>query len=215
MRKITFSTAEIYHVFNRGVDKRLIFQEPADTTRFLQSIKEFNTLEPIGSLFEISFEKKKIKKATKPLVHIIAYCLNQNHYHLLMKQVTYSGISNFMNRLNGGYSRYSNTKDQMDSSIFQGRFKAIQVDNNNYLLHLSVYINLNNKVHQLGDRVAKLVRSSMGEYENYKPDNICKKDIVLKQFKNSKDYVQFCKETIGDIVEKRKEDKEFEKLMID
>jgi len=52
MRKTSFAEGEFYHVYNRGVDKRDIFSEQYDLSRFLQSMREFNTLEPIGSIYE-------------------------------------------------------------------------------------------------------------------------------------------------------------------
>ena len=58
MRKVQFVTEEYYHIFNRGTDKRNIFGDKYDYGRFLQSMEEFNTTEPIGSIFENSFRKR-------------------------------------------------------------------------------------------------------------------------------------------------------------
>lgn len=52
MRKTKFVEGEFYHIFNRGVDKRIIFQDNDDINRFFQSMKEFNVLDPIGSIYE-------------------------------------------------------------------------------------------------------------------------------------------------------------------
>ena len=60
MRKVPFVLGEFYHVYNRGVDKRNIFQDENDLGRFFQSILEFNTEKPIGSIFENSFRKEKL-----------------------------------------------------------------------------------------------------------------------------------------------------------
>jgi len=89
MRKIKFANGEFYHVFNRGVDKRKIFGSKFDVDRFLQSMDEFNTVNPIGSLYENSFLSPEIKtkRKSKRLVNFIAYCLNPNHYHLILGQL--------------------------------------------------------------------------------------------------------------------------------
>jgi len=82
MRKIKFIEEEFYHIFNKGVDKRIIFQDHDDINRFFQSMKEFNVLEPIGSIYENSFNKKlgnPVTKSKQKLVNFICYCLNPNH----------------------------------------------------------------------------------------------------------------------------------------
>ena len=56
-RKVNFANGEIYHIYNRGVDKRDIFSDFFDVERFFQSMNEFNAYEPIGSIFENTFNK--------------------------------------------------------------------------------------------------------------------------------------------------------------
>ncbi len=62
MRKIKFVNDQYYHIYNRGVDKRTIFECQEDLDRFFQSMSEFNVLEPIGSIYENSFLKKRKEK---------------------------------------------------------------------------------------------------------------------------------------------------------
>src|SRR3989344_8588607 len=97
MRKTQFAEGEYYHIYNRGVDKRSIFNNREDVERFLQCMREFNVIEPIGSLYENSFKHNQLggsasklrdEEANEPLVQFIAYCLNPNHYHFLLKQIT-------------------------------------------------------------------------------------------------------------------------------
>jgi hypothetical protein len=109
MRKTELETGEYYHIYNRGVDKRIIFLDEADIRRFYQSVEEFNTLEPIGSIYEHSFVKRlgseaskskasKSKPAATTLVSVIAHCANPNHFHLLLRQEAEKGIEKFMRR---------------------------------------------------------------------------------------------------------------------
>src|SRR3989338_5745511 len=193
MKKPKLVNGEFYHIYNRVVDKRNVFIDDYDLERFFQGIDEFNTVNPIGSLYESSFldQSVRAKRKNKSLIKFIAYCLNPNHYHFILQQITDGGITEFMKRLNGGYTWYFNNKYKRSGALFQGRFKAVHVDTNKYLLHLSIYVNLNNLVHNLplGGSTAKLSKSSWEEYgEGIKQFNFCSKDIILKQFKNRREY---------------------------
>lgn len=212
MRKIKFANGEYYHIFNRGVDKREIFLNHSDINRFFQSMKEFNSIEPIGSIFENSFRKNSLgglaAKSDK-LVNFICYCLNPNHYHFILEQLSDNGIEKFMHRL-GGYTWFFNKKYKRSGSLFQGTFKAVHIESNTQLLHTSVYVNLNDRVHQLGGLAAKLSKSSWGEYEeNLK--SFCENSIVLSQFSNAKEYENFAESSLIDILEK----KDMEKLLLE
>lgn len=210
-RKIKFVNNHFYHIFNRGVDKREIFSTPDDLARFLQGIDEFNVIRPIGSIFQNSFNplRSSTPKEGK-LVNFICYCFNPNHYHFLLEQIADNGIEKFMQRLGTGYTNFFNNKNKRSGSLFQGRYKSILVDSNEYLLHLSSYINLNDKVHQLGSSTSK---SSWGEYVqgSYDDFNFCEKDIILGQFDNKEEYKNFAEKSLENIRER----KEMEKLLLE
>ena len=232
MRRAKFVNEEYYHIYNRGVDKRTIFECKEDLDRFFQSIDEFNVIKPIGSIYENSLIKiKKNKEAKKfgsstpkfyiytekkkdELVEFVCYCLNPNHYHFLLQQLVDKGVEKFMHKLGTGYSNYFNKKYKRSGSLFQGKFKAIHVDSNEYLLHLSVYVNLNYRVHNLekfGSPASKLFKSSWGEYIGENKENFCKKDIILDQFGSVLDYKKFAKNSLEHI----KEIKDIEKFLLE
>ena len=76
------ANGEYYHIYNRGTDKRSIFTEKVDQTRFLKSIIAFNTIKPVGSLYHADRLRDTLfDRASKSekLVEVIAYCLNMNH----------------------------------------------------------------------------------------------------------------------------------------
>lgn len=194
MRNIKLSENEFYHIYNRGVDKRILFMNKRDFDRFVESMRTFNTLESVGNL-----DRNKKNKEREKLVDFVAYCVNQNHFHFILTPLTKGGIEKFMHKLCMGYSKYFNAKHKRSGALFQGKFKAIHIDTDKYLLHLSAYVNLNNNIHQQkGDS-----RSSWDEYLKETPDSFCKKDIILGNFKNSKEYEKFAKETMREIIEKR------------
>ena len=213
MARIQFENNEFYHVYNRGVDKRLTFSDKNDYDRMLKSIEHFNSIEPIGSLYELSFGGETAK-LRKKLVNIIAYCFNPNHYHMILEQKTSGGISEFMKRLGGGYTWYFNNKHKRSGSLFQGVFKAKHISSNEYLLHASAYINLNFKVHKLplGGETAKF-RSSWDEYIH--KSKLCDTDIIMNQFKNTKEYVKFAEDSLQDILEHKNMAKELENILLE
>ena len=239
MRKITFVNEEYYHIYNRGVDKRTIFERQEDLERFFESMEEFNTIEPIGSIYENSLarirdikQKKKFGSSApklskkKELVEFICYNLLPNHYHFILKQVAGEGIAKFMHKLGTGYTNYFNEKYKRSGSLCQGKYQAIHIGSDRYLLHLSVYINLNHKVHNLekfgssapklfspqtftapkfGSSAPKLLKSSWDEYVNESKNKkgFCEKDIILDQFGSVKDYKEFAEDSLKRIRENK------------
>jgi len=213
MRKTPFQTNNYYHIFNRGVDKRTVFQKHKDLSRFFQSMIEFNTIKPIGSMLELSVRRKSplvgnlVSKTPEELVDIVCYCLNPNHYHFILRQKTDKGIERFMHRLGLGYSKYFNEKYKRSGSLFEGTFKALHIDSDAYLLYASAYVNLNNRVHRIqGD----LWQSSWKEYMNAQENaGCCKKEVILNQFSGPRSYREFAENALKTMRQR----KELEKLL--
>jgi putative transposase len=223
MRKIEFVTSEFYHIYNRGVEGRDIFLDEQDYKRFVTSMREFNQIEPIGSLYENSQAIKHnlrgvpdAKGTDNQLIHIIAYCLNPNHLHFILEQIADDGISKFMGKLCGGYAWYFNNRYRRKGVLFQGRFKAKHIDTNEYLLHVSAYVNLNNRVHQLGVPDAKSF-SSWDEYLKEDDKNItriCERDIVLSQFRDKNDYELFAESSLGSMLDHKEQQRDDLKALL-
>jgi len=207
MRKHTFEVSEYYHIYNRGNDKRNIFLDEYDLHRFIQSVVELNVPEPIGSIYENSFKnrRRRLGSETTKLVSLSAYCLNPNHFHFLMTPLMEKGVEKFMQKL-GGYTRYFNEKHKKSGTLFQGVFKSKHIQNNRYLLHLSAYINMNNR-DELGSETTKLSRSSLEEWveKEYKGVRICDPSIVMDQFPSREKYRKFALESWADIQNRKKE----------
>jgi REP element-mobilizing transposase RayT len=209
MRKVQFVNGEYYHLFNRGVDKREVFLCQKDLDRFFQSMSEFNTLIPIGSIYAASFRKnnplsplRNLVSKTGKLVDFICYCLCPNHYHFILRQSANRGIEKFMHRLGLGYTNYFNKKYKRSGSLFQGTFKANHIDSDEYLLYASAYVNLNYKVHQL---TSKFFISSWGNYIQLEgKEKFCDTDIILGQFVNVSEYKNFAENAVI-IARERKE----------
>jgi len=153
LRKDNLVSGEIYHIYNRGVDKRDIFMNDEDYFRFIHDLFEFNDVNPSPNLNEILFNQKMknmevglpyIKREPrKILVEILCYCLMDNHYHLIVRQKSENGITEFMRKLGTGYTNYFNQKYERTGALFQGRFKSVCIKNNTHLIYLPIYIHLN------------------------------------------------------------------------
>lgn len=216
MREIDFANNEYYHIYNRGTDKRKIFFNKSDYFRFLHNLYEFNNEKPAiqfsRSSQDVRGSASNIGKggSQKKLVNIICFCLMPNHFHLILEQLTDDGISRFMHKLGTGYAMSFNIKYKRSGVLFQGKFKAVHIKNEEYLIHLSRYIHLNpvelkeKKWKELGIKNWKLINEFL---ENYRYSSyldyigkrnfpsIINNDLILKIFDNSEDnYKKFVQE---------------------
>ena len=212
MNREPFQNGEYYHIYNRGTDKRKIFNDFRDVDRFLKSMRLFNSVEPIGSVWLQDLIQEK--NTRKKLVAITAYCLNPNHYHLILQQRIENGITEFMKRLNGGYTWYFNFKTKRTGALFQGRFKSKHIFDDDYLLRVSAYVNLNDHVHQLSGSTAQLVRSSWNEYTSG-TSGLCEKKIIFSQFRKWQEYEKFALEALPQILQRKEDEKELKSLMLE
>jgi putative transposase len=224
MRKFEFANNEYYHIYNRGVDKRDVFLDEGDYLRFLRSMQEFNRIDPIGSLYENIYRKKIMsdelgatetesnsqlgigfRESSEPsqLVEIICYCLNPNHYHLILKQLIAGGMSRFMHKIGVGYTNYFNLKNNRTGALSQGRFKSVEIDSNEDLLWVSAYVNANAQIHGLVEDASKYRWCSYSEYLGLNPENFCHKDIISKQFKDKEQFKKFMNDCIITMKEKK------------
>ena len=137
------SLNEFYHLYTRGVDKRIIFNDESDRKRFESLLFLFNQNKSI-SFRDIKAEDFFVlEKRGEPIVSIGAWCLMPNHFHLLVKETVEGGISKFMGKVLTAYSMYFNKKYKRTGSLFESTFKSEHVDTDNYLKYISAYIHLN------------------------------------------------------------------------
>lgn len=155
-RYLVFENLSPYHIVNRGVDKRTIFQEEADYYRFIFQIYSANFGRPGPNL-----TREKVIRGAKnllrgeeipkglvveehpPLVYILNFCLMPNHIHFNLAQRIEGGISKFMQKLGCGFAGYFNVKYERTGALFEGRFKAVPVKRRLQLDAVTRYINVN------------------------------------------------------------------------
>jgi putative transposase len=136
---------EYYHVYNRGVEKRIIFDNEHDYQRFLILMFLVNDMVPVDvkNEFRDHTLPEMLKRDRQALVRVHAFSLLKNHYHLLLSPLVEGGIAKFMQKLSTGYTMYFNTKNERTGSLFQGKYKIKHVDKGIYLKYMFEYIHLN------------------------------------------------------------------------
>src|SRR3990170_5999477 len=205
MRKQTIVTGEYYHIYNRGVDKRNIFSDKNDMRRFIESMIEFNQVDGIISLSNLRKTEIESKALSEPLVAFVAYCLNPNHFHFVLKQLVDGGIAKFMQKLQGGYTYYFNVKNFRSGSLFQGTFKSHLMNDENYFNKTLGYVNKNYAIHTIPKNKQHLVFASDIEYENNNFNFISKIEgnRILEIFNGNKDFKKHCDEIVEIIRQER------------
>jgi REP element-mobilizing transposase RayT len=111
----------VYHVTARGSERGKIFFSKKDYEKFKEYLAEAR--EKYGFILH-------------------SYVLMTNHYHLLI-ETPEKNLSRIMHHINSSYTTYTNIKRKRSGHLFQGRYKSIVVDKDNYLLELSRYLHLN------------------------------------------------------------------------
>ena len=174
MRSLQFAEGEFYHLYNRGVDKRVVFTNKDEYRRFmayLYLLNDQNTVRVTEAVRSIDLlEAKPRERDTDPLVAVGAYCLMPNHFHLYVTPLVEGGISRFMHRLQTAYTMYFNENHERSGSLFQGTFKAQHVDRDEYAKYLFSYIHLNPakladpKWKEFGSRDLKRLRAAVVAY---------------------------------------------------
>lgn len=149
MRIEPYGVGSIVHVVKRGARGMEIVRGPADWERFPQllfyindSFVDDNWRKTIAGL--APFERPAEWPERDPLVHILAWTLRPNHFHLLLEEIEEGGISKFMQRLCGSMSAHFNAKYHERGSIFQGAYRSRTVSEDSHLRYLAFYIQVKN-----------------------------------------------------------------------
>ena len=148
----TYAANGYYHLYNRGVEKRTIFQDQQDYGVFLSYLKEYllpkDEAELHKKLSDPDSSYQDRDKVLKQLrlnnfnqeITLLAYCLMPNHFHFFLKQKSMGAIDKFMNSLGTRYTMYFNRKYKRVGSLYQGVYKAVPITNEAQFVYLSKYI---------------------------------------------------------------------------
>ena len=154
LRKI-YQKNSYYHIYNRGVEKRNIFEDKQDYSVFLSYIKTYLTPKNEDDLKAIVTDNnincKEKDRARKLLrlnnfndqIQLICYCLMPNHFHFLIKQNSENSIDKLMNSLGTRYTMFFNKKYNRVGPLYQSTYKAVLVESEQQLLWITHYIHRN------------------------------------------------------------------------
>ena len=155
MRKVPLATNSIYHVYNRGVEKRDVFLDSKYYFRFLSILKHYLNYDYPYSLLARSLKRIKSKgkrsrdferletKRIKPPAEIISFCLMPNHYHILLKQDSDIPLWKYMQRLGVAYTLYVNKRYGLVGHVFQGKYQVKVVSHQSSVSRVAGYIRNN------------------------------------------------------------------------
>lgn len=189
-RQAVFANGEFYHVFNRGVEKRITFVDKRDYDRFVESLNYYRARDQrVRFSFRGRMTEHKSISSGPFFAEVVSYCLMPNHFHLLLKQVNDNGITMFLSKLSNSYTKYFNTRHKRVGPLFQGSFKAIRIESDEQLVHVSRYIHLNPLIDYLTRDLRTYANSSYLEYLGLKK-GFCHKDYIMGNF-SPKTYEQF------------------------
>ena len=154
-----FEIGNIYHVFNRGIEKRKIFQKQQDYERFVLGLYFFNDKKPSMNVWEnLHFNKRETKAIISStivppggtivederscVVDFLSFALMPNHFHFILREIRQGGITLFMQKM-GGYSQYFNKQYDRVGPLFQGRYKAVRIKDDEHLINIFSYVHTN------------------------------------------------------------------------
>jgi putative transposase len=151
-RKEQFVNNEIYHLTLKGIDDNLMFKDINDYYRGIFSIYEFNNLKPVSihkkRELRVRFKEGRGRTSSfiderDKMVEVLVFCLMANHIHLLVRQIKDNGITEFMRKIGTGYGGYFNKKYHRQGHVFQNRFHAVRIENDDQLKVAFTYIHTN------------------------------------------------------------------------
>lgn len=190
-RSTPFANEYFYHLFNRGVEKRITFQDSRDYTHFLKILNYYQFSGPKPSYSRATEDHLKDVENHEKIVEIICYCLMPNHFHLLIKQLKDGGVSEFMRKIGDGYTRYFNTRYNRVGPLFQGIYKAVAIETDEQFVHVSRYIHLNPLVSGLTKDLKIYQWSSYPDYIGIRNGKLVNKQEILGFFKGPQEYEKF------------------------
>jgi len=200
VRKTIIATGEIYHLFNRGIEKRTIFSDKRDYNRAMQTLdfyRFFGAIPPFSEFLRMEKEKRdyfisQLKISGEKLVEILCFCLMPNHFHLLIKQLQDDGIKIFMSNFCNSYTKYFNLKKERVGPLLQGGYKSVLIEDNNQLIHVSRYIHINPAVSFIvkNENLINYPYSSLPEYLGNRV-GFCNTSEIMSSFSSIQDFKSF------------------------
>ena len=166
MKQVNFEAGKYYHLFNRGNNKHSIFFEEENYMYFLELVKKHLT----------------------PVVDVFSYCLLKNHFHLVIRikadnlpdeykkgnKKLHQPFSNLFN----AYSKAINKKYKRSGSLFQEHLKRKEINTEEYLRQVIIYVHLNPSGHGLTSNFENFPYSSYKSILSLKPTLLIRNEVI-------------------------------------
>ena len=189
-----FAKGSIYHIYNRGNNKEVIFRDDQDYRAFLFRL---------GLVLGIEKEdlnKSEITKSPKSRVRIKglepnsfkihAFCLMPNHFHMLIEQCGDESISKLILKISTSFSKYINLKHKRVGYVFQDRFKSVCIETNPQLMLISSYIHMNPVKDSLVDNPEEYKWSSYNDFITDRKNSVLYKQFLTEVFGGIKNFIK-------------------------
>lgn len=192
LRKTILATGEYYHILNRSIQGIPIFKGKRENILFLEAMEYYLQPNPPTrfSIYRVGIEKYQIN-LEEHLVSIINFCIMPNHFHFTLRQEKENGIRKFIQRLTNSFAHYFNLKYKNRGPLFEGNFKAVRIETDEQLIHLSRYIHLNPVTAYLVENPEDYPYSSYQAYLEKEDSEIVDPSPILEQFPSPEKYQNF------------------------
>ena len=189
--KRDFKENSYYHIFNRGVEARSIFQDDQDFRAFLFYLYMYTT--PLEEV-KAEYPKLPMRLQSKNLsseVKLLGYCLMPNHFHLLLQQKSKDAVAKLMKQSINGYTIYFNQRNKRIGALMQGRYKAALIDNNDLLAQIWRFIHLNPVIAGIVENPRDYEWSSYGFFCGRKQPLECSTAVFESRFASPEEVEKF------------------------
>lgn len=198
-RRLIFANKQFYHIFNKSVGNAPIFVRKNDLKRAFSLINFYRFKPQISySHFQrLNEEVKRIKEklifTSSPLVEIHAFALMPNHFHFLLRQLQDDGIPLFISNMQNSFAKYFNTLYERRGSLFCEMFKAVFIESEEQLVHVSRYIHLNPVTSYMinKEELDSYIYTSFSSYTRNQNLGFVTTDVILERFKDGGRYREF------------------------
>ncbi|MCG2686384.1 transposase, partial [Candidatus Parcubacteria bacterium] len=135
-----------------------------------------------------------------PLLDILAYTLMPNHFHFEIKELTSNGKAKFFQKLGTAYTKYFNKRHDRTGRLFESKYKAVEIESDEQLIHLSRYIHTNltnsSKLNLTPGDLKTYPWSSLPDYLGTRKQPFCHPTEILERFGSKEKYWEFVKAII-------------------
>lgn len=200
-KKRLFEKGQIFHICNKSIANYGIFKDRRNSLRFLKTLYYYNTGQKQKSLSSYS-KLKKVKNDNINLLNLseenkikfLSFCIMPDHYHLLLKVLVDRILSKYISDVENSFTRYFNIKFNRKGPLWQSRFRSVDINTDEQLLHVSRYIHLNPTTSGLVSKPEEWEFSSYREYINN--EKILKETIKEITISSPSKYKRFCEDNI-------------------